>query len=69
VSSPSGARAAIVQQGTIFIALLFRLGGVVDRDVVLLAEFTQGGDVRHDLGHHRAVFAPEVDEIVLHIMN
>ncbi len=59
----------VVQQGTIFIALLFRLGGVVDRNVVLLAECAQSGDVRHHLGHHRAVFAPEVDEIVLHIMN
>jgi len=36
---------------------------------MLFAELAQGGDVGDDLLHHRAVIAPEVDEIVLHVVD
>ena len=59
----------VVQQRAVFIALLFRLGGVKNRNMVLFAELAQGGDVGHHFLHHRAVFAPEVKEILLHIVD
>ena len=59
----------IIQQRPIFITLLFRLGGVVHRNAVLFAEVAQGGDIGHHFLHHRAVFAPEVEEILLHIVD
>ena len=59
----------IIQQRAIFVALLFRLGGVVHRNAVLFAEVAQGGDIGHHFLHHRAVFAPEIEEILLHIVD
>ena len=59
----------VVQEGAVFIALLFRLRGVVHRDIVFFAVRAQFSDVRYYLLHHRAVFAPEVQEILLHIVD
>ncbi len=59
----------VVQQGAVFIALLFRLRGVVHGNVVFFAVRAQSGDVRHHLLHHVAIFAPEIQEVLLHIMD
>ncbi len=59
----------VIQQGAVFIALLLRLGGVIDRDPLLFAVVAQAGNVRHYLGHHRAVIAPKVQEVFLHIVD
>ena len=59
----------IVEQRAIVITLLFWLSGVINRDIVLLTELAQRGDISNHLFHHRAIIAPEIEEILLHIMN
>ena len=59
----------VVQQRAVFIALLVRLRGIEHRNALLFAVAAQVGDVLHHLFDQRAVFAPEIEEILLHIVD
>ncbi|MNE39548.1 hypothetical protein D3C80_1335080 [compost metagenome] len=59
----------IIQQGTVFITLLVRLRGIKHRDALLLAVAAQSGDVLDHLFDQRAIFTPEIEEILLHVVD
>ncbi|MNV50617.1 hypothetical protein D3C71_1426370 [compost metagenome] len=59
----------IIEQRPIFIALLIRLRGVKHRDALRFAVAAQVGDVLHYLFDQRAVFTPEIQKILLHVVD
>ncbi len=59
----------VVEQRTIFIALRIWLSGVKHRNTLRFAVATQAGNIVDYLLNQRAVVAPEVEKIALHIVD